>query len=316
MAKIKTFKTFTSYVKIHLVETFPDCIIDVKTVKKDIGYQTGIVICPKGTTFAPIIYLNSYFAMLRAGTPLPDILCEIVNDCKAKLGESVNVNLDDIKDFASVKNKICFKLINKKLNSELLSTLPHRDYFNDMSVIYYINLSFTDEEEYLYTVKITNNIAKLWNIDEAQLYELARRNSPRLEKCYIKPLCDTIKEMTGRQNANNREHISGKNFDMVLATNERFPMYVASSRNRIIGAAVILYDKLLQSVSRYIGSFFILLASIYEAIFLPFPAEREDSEQISQMVKSVNAEVVCEEDILSENCLYYDSKSHKLTLIE
>lgn len=314
MPKIKTFKTFLSYVQIHMIEAFPDRIVDVKTVKKDNGYQTGIVIHQKDTIFAPIIYLNPYFDKLQAGTPLPDILDEITNDYKARFHEAVNVNLDNIKNFTSVKDKICYRLVNKEFNKQLLSDIPYRDFYG-MAVIYYVKLPSTGEV--INTIKVTNNLADLWNVNETQLYELASKNTPIQEKGCITPLYDTVREITGLPAANDddRMYIPFSNFNMVVMYGDNCaPMYVATNISKTNGAGVILYDGLLKSVSRLLGSFFVLPSSIHECILVT--GDLEDAESISRMVKEVNATVVSNTEVLSNNCLYYNAKDHSLEMIK
>lgn len=318
MAKqIKTIKDFASYVKNGLAETLPDCNFDVKSITKDNGLcLTGIVVHKIGTIFAPIIYLNSYFAKLQAGALFLDVLNEIINDYEVELKEAANTNLVEIKDFSLIKDKICYRLINKESNSKLLPTIPHRDFYG-LAVIYYINITSTDKDSW--SVKITNDLAGFWNVDETQLYALASKNTPRLLKGCVTPLCDTLKSMAGLPagNGNNddRMYIPSHNFDIIITYEDNcVPMYIATNMCKTYGAAVIMYDGLLKSVSRLLGNFFVLPSSIHECIFVK--GDRKDAERISQIVKEVNATMVSKEDVLSNSCWYYNAKNHTLETIK
>lgn len=317
MAKeIKTIKDFASCVKNGLTETLPDCNFDVKTVTKDNGLcRTGIVVHKIGTIFAPIVYLNPYFDKFKTGISLPDILDEIINDCSTALDEATDISIDEIKDFSLIKDKICYRLVNKEFNSKLLSTVPYRDFYG-LAVIYYINLASSTDKD-LCSVKVTNSLLKLWGVDENQLYAIASKNTPNLEKGCVTPLCDTLKGMAGLpvDNDDDRMYIPSHNFDIIIThENDCVPMYIATNINKVYGAAVIMYDGLLKSVSRLLGNFFVLPSSIHELLIVP--GEKNDAQRISQIVKEVNAEVVSKEDVLSDGCWYYSAKDHVLEMIK
>lgn len=313
--EIKTIEDFASYVQNSLTETLPDCSIDVKTVKKDNELcRTGIVAYKIGTIFATIVYLDPYFGRFKTGISLPDIIDEITSDCKAGLENATDVNIGEIKDFSLVKNKICYRLVNKESNSKLLSTIPHRDFYG-LAVIYYINLASTDKD--LSSVNVTKDLASFWGVDETQLYALASKNTPRLFKGCITPFCDTLKSMTGLpvQNPDDKMYIPFKNFNMIITYEDNcVPMYIATNMCKTYGAGVIMYDGLLKSVSRLLGSFFVLPSSIHELLIVP--GEKNDAQRISRIVKEVNAEVVSAEDVLSDSCWYYSAKDHVLEMIK
>lgn len=316
MAKqIKTIKDFASYVKNGLAETLPDCNFDVKSITKDNGLcLTGIVVHKIGTIFAPIVYLNSYFDRFKTGVSLPDIIKEIINDYEAGLENATDINIDTIKDFSLVKNRICYRLINKEFNNKLLLSIPHRDFYG-LAVIYYINLASTDNDSW--SVKVTNTLMDLWNVDETQLYAIASKNTPNLEKGCITPLCDTLKGMAGLpvQNPDDKMYIPFKNFNMIISYEDNcVPMYIATNMCKTYGAGVIMYDGLLKSFARVIGNFFVLPSSVHECIFVS--GEREDAQRISQIVKEVNATMVSAEEILSDSCWYYNAKNDTLEMIK
>lgn len=245
---------------------------------------------------------------------LPDIIDEITSDCKAGLENATDVNIGEIKDFSLVKNKICYRLINKESDSKLLSTIPHRNFYG-LAVIYYVNLaSITDKD--LYPVNVTNDLAGFWGVDETQLYELAHKNTPRLFKGCVTPLCDTLKSMAGLpvQNPDDRMYIPFKNFNIII-TYENNSTYVATNMCKTYGSTVIMYDGLLKSVSRLLGSFFVLPSSIHELLIIP--AERENAERISRIVKEDNCTIVSKKDVLSDvYCWYYSAKDHTFEIIK
>ena len=95
---------------------------------------------------------------------------------------------------------------------------------------------------------------------------------------------------------------------------KRIQAYVATNVEKFNGVGVILYDGLLRTMAEYIGNFYILPSSIHGSIFAP--GGLENAEIMPNMVREVNAMLVSDEEVLSNNCLYYDAKSHTLSLIE
>ncbi len=97
-------------------------------------------------------------------------------------------------------------------------------------------------------------------------------------------------------------------------------LYIATNDRETNGAAVLLYDGLLEGFARRMGSdFYIFPSSIHETLFLPIPSDlgEKDRSYMLEMVRGVNAGgEVAPEDILSDNVYYYDSKDNSLRLIK
>ena len=95
-------------------------------------------------------------------------------------------------------------------------------------------------------------------------------------------------------------------------------LYVATNDCEMNGAAVLLYDGLLEGFARRMGSnFYIFPSSIHETLFLPAMPNADDGDDMAELVREVNAcGEVAPEDILSDNAYFYDSKDNSLRLIK
>ena len=97
-------------------------------------------------------------------------------------------------------------------------------------------------------------------------------------------------------------------------------LYVATNDRETNGAAVLLYDGLLENFARRMGSdFYIFPSSIHETLFLPIPSDlgAKDRSYMLEMVRGVNVSgEVAPEDILSVNVYFYDSKDNSLRFIK
>lgn len=82
-------------------------------------------------------------------------------------------------------------------------------------------------------------------------------------------------------------------------------MYICTNDIKAYGAAVMLYDSLLEDFAETIGSdFYILPSSRHEVIFVPFCGECA-AEELQELVRYVNGEIVHKEDYLSDSVYFY-----------
>lgn len=200
---------------------------------------------------------------------------QIINSCMNALSCAENdIDVGDITDFAYVKDKVCYKLVNTSMNRELLSTVPHRDYL-DLAIVYYIPLSLTDNG--LATLNITDGLAHIWDTDEETLYKLACSNTPVLNRGCVTPMLDIMGSIMNDMldgimkihKTHKHETSSYEGFDFTYTDSGSFPMCIATNQNKTYGASILLYDGFLETAAEKFGSFYILPSSIHELIIVP-----------------------------------------------
>ena len=312
MPTIKTINDFTIAVHTALSAAFPAYSIEpVNVTKNNDVHRTGLTICPSSNKIiAPTIYTDMYFDAFQSGQPLETIIGQIVNTCMAALScAEKGIDTNNIKDFTRIKDKICYKLVNKHMNSELLTTVPHRDYL-DLSIVYYIKLSQTDNG--LATLNVTDSLAHTWGVDEETLYSLAEINTPKINRGCVTPITDILSGLFGSEKDAACKSGTYDSFDFTSIGNGELEMYVATNQNKTYGAASILYDGLLDAVAKNLGSFYVLPSSVHELIIIP--QTFGNPEELKHMVKDINGSEVPEEEILSENCYCYDAGTHEFKI--
>lgn len=311
MPTIKTINDFSAAVHTAISAAFPECKIEAVNVTKNNGvHLTGLTIHPKNKKVAPTIYMEPYFNILQSGQSLETVISQITNNCTAALSCSeTGIDAEAITDFKQVKGRICYKLINRDKNSELLRAAPHRDY-HDLAVVYYIQLSQTDNG--LATVTITDSLARNWGVDEETLYDLAEINTPKINRGCVTPITDILSSLSGREKDAACKSGTYDSFDFISVGNGELEMYVATNQNKTYGAASILYDGLLDAVAKDLGSFYVLPSSVHELIIIP--QTFGNPEELKQMVNDINGTEVPAEEILSGNCYCYDASTHELKI--
>ena len=305
MHTINTIKDFTAAVHTALSAAFPERQIEpINVTKNNDVHLTGMKIMSHNNKVAPAIYMEPYFNMLKSGNPLEEVIIQIVSSCRAALScTNAGIGAEDLTDFAYVKDKICYKLVNKHMNSALLTTVPHRDYL-DLSIVYYIRLAQTDNG--LATLNVTDSLAHTWGVDEETLFSLASSNTPLLCRGIVLTM-DNVLDKSVNSQTKTYDH-----FDFTCSETHILPMYVATNTNKTYGASVILYAGLLDAAAEKLGSFYALPSSVHEFMFIPDTFG--NAEYIKQMVKEINAAEVPEEEVLSDNIYHYDASTHELKI--
>lgn len=93
------------------------------------------------------------------------------------------------------------------------------------------------------------------------------------------------------------------------------PLYVAGNDSMANGAAVMLYDGVLEEFSRQVNSdFYIFPSSIHETLFMPALPD-SDGCMLPEMVREINAACLNPEDILSDNVYRYYAEDGVVKLI-
>lgn len=293
--QIATMDAFASILKQRMEQAHPSASVEIHKVTKTNNLAlTGITIHEKGRNIAPTVYLEDFFEEYRKGKTLDEI-CRIIEEINRKATPDTNFDTGIITDFSAVKEKICYKLVNAAKNDAQLKEMPHR-LWQDLAVIYYVPVSIETIAD-VSIITVNNSMMELWGVDEDTLYRHAHRNTPKLFKAEIIPLVEIL---TG----------------MPVGDSEDIPqLYVATNGRKTNGAAVLLYDGILEQFARQTGSdFYILPSSIHETLFLP-AASDSDKYGIPEMVREVNAGCLAPDEILSDNAYLYHAEDGSVTLL-
>ena len=101
--------------------------------------------------------------------------------------------------------------------------------------------------------------------------------------------------------------------DAVLDTT--FGLVCITTKRGTFGAASILFPELLKDISNNAKSdLYLIPSSIDEWISIPVKEFQGGPEDVNEMIHVANSSVVRDEDILGENCYYYDSKSEEIRI--
>lgn len=301
---INTVDLFAEAIKAGFEEAHPECSVMVhKVTKNNDLVLTGISIRSREVNIAPTIYMDDYYNDYKNGRPVMEIISEIENIYDTyKLEHNFDVN--SITDFSHVQDKICYKLVNRDKNKELLSDAPYIQ-FHDLAIIFYVIVS--EDSDRTGTVTVRNNLMEMWgNPDINELYRIAKNNTQKRYKGSVFNMIEIMGEIISHNVDNIEPNIVDDFFEMNFTYEDNMiPMFVATNSKKVNGAGVILYEGLLKTFAEKIGSdFYILPSSIHEVIFVPANGDM-DVRYLIQMVKEVNATEVSPSEVLSDNVYKY-----------
>ena len=288
-----TYDQFVQAVERKVNEgTDDDTAVCIHTAVKNNGRERkGIRLTKRGVNISPAIYLEEYYEQFQSGGTVEDAAGDILR-LYDEISFSRSWEKDHISDYAKVKGRIVYHLVNKEKNENMLTDTPYVPYL-DMAAGFYVLFEVNAYGTAAMMIKIEH--LKLWDVTEEEIYHQACRNTERLLPYEFRTMKEVIAELTGSKEDPGRD-----------------VMYVLSNTIRSFGAAVVLYD----GVLAYVGSclrenYYVLPSSVHEVIIIP-ESEAPGKKELAAMVAEINATQVEEEDVLSDNAYYYDRNLKKL----
>ena len=285
------YKEFVEYIKMNAGYIAGEGgNITINHVIKNNGCEMdGLVIMEKGKDIAPTIYLDSFYELYTNGENIKNIIrqIEVIYE-QNKNNVTFDVNI--LKHFDTIKDKIVYKVVNYRSNEKLLEQVPHKRIL-DLAVVFYCLLD--NEYGRSATALIYNNNLKNWNVTIDDVYKAALKNTPDLLHSKISSMA-ALFEKCG-------VNVDGEEVD--LKDYVPSDMYVLTNESKLNGAACILYENVLYDFAQKLGAdLYILPSSVHEVILLPKLSMFEKDELVN-MVKEVNTEGVAADEVLSDHVL-------------
>ena len=277
-----------------------DACVQVQEVRKNNNVVLhGLSILRKGQNVSPTIYLDSFYEMMEEGTDVECIVKKILEVYVRGLPRG-NVDMEFFKDFASVRDRIVYRLVNREKNRDLLCEIPHVE-FLDLAVCFCYSYEHPEIGEGM--ILIHNTHMEMWETSHRELMRLAERNTPRLMPAWLCGMDQALKGVLDEEallQLKQMQKETGKY------------MYVLSNDRRCQGAAAILYPGMLARAAQQLGgSFYILPSSIHEVILFRDESQ-SGGEQLHEMIEDINRNQLREEEVLSDYAYRYDAATGKI----
>lgn len=266
--------------------------VQINKVRKNNGVVLdGLVILKNGENVSPTIYLNDFYKKYQDGIGLGEITKEIIDLYENNICSELDFSY--FADFENIRKRIVYKVINKAENKELLENIPHEE-FLDLAICYgiYVRTNRFGNGMML----IQNQHLDMWNVNQKSIEKEARRNTPVLLKPQLYTMGGLLNEMFFEAEAVDEDE-------------RQSDLFVLTNCEKFLGAGCILYEGMMEDISKRLGGdLYILPSSINEVIILR-KSEGFSKQELLNIVKSVNDDMDCRQEILSYMVYEYDAKS-------
>ena len=271
--------------------------VEARDVRKNNGVILhGMSVIKKGQNVAPTIYLDTFLEAYESGAAFGTIMQRLLQICEESAsGEDMDMGF--FRSFEKVRDRICYRLVGRDRNRELLEDMPHVG-FLDMAVCFFY--AYQDEAFGEGSIPVHNPHMEAWETDTAELFALARRNTRRLFPWECRTLEEVLDELDG----------PSVQEDGWIG----LPLRVLSNDRRAYGAACLLYPGVLEGIAEKEGcSFYILPSSVHEVILLPDDGEIVPDE-LKKMVAEVNRSYVAAEEVLTDSIYYFNMQKKEVVV--
>lgn len=279
--------------------------IELKEVRKNNGVILhGLMILSQPQNVAPTIYLDSFWEDYEQGTTLAEIIRRLLAIYRRDVPEG-RIDLDFFHSFEKVKDRICYRLIGRARNEELLEDVPYLE-FLDLALCFYY--AYQGESLGEGTILIHNSHVKMWNTGTAELLRLAAVNTPELFPWVCNSMGEVFHEIMGDGEGDCGEEREPDSLPEI-------PMKVLSNVKRMHGAVCMLYPEVLEKLAAEEQcDFYILPSSVHEVILLR-DAGWGSPEDLKKMIAEVNSTQVAPEEVLSDSLYYYDFAGKRVRMV-
>lgn len=284
MTKENMINFVAANIKDFLPAEYQDAEVNVLSFTKLNKSYTGLSVRKPDSSIVPTVNLDSALRDITDQTQLVKKMEEMVKEIVEH--EDPDFDVMRIKDYSVARSNLFIKVSNAEENAEILETIPHL-IREDLAITFHVLLENGGDQ--FVSTPVQNGMLPLWGIDMDTLVADAMESSQRLMP---EKIC-SLAEQLGLMGA----FIPGES-PLVLVTNV-YGMH---------GAAALFYPNVMEKIAdRVAGSYYILPSSCHEFLILPENDCYGTVSDMKEMVTSINATEVSEEDKLSDSVYFYNA---------
>lgn len=289
-------KEFAEEIRNRISGKIEDVLeIKIKPVLKNNNKKlTAFIFKERVQKATPTIYLNEFYVEYVEQRKELDEIAEQIISLYKKYRVLDSVNVDFIRSWEKVKERIVYRLINKEQNKQLLKQVPHEEVF-DLAKVFYV--SFDRECSML----IHHGICKEWNVKKEELVKVAEENTPRLFPVQIMMPEEVIRKIF---------HI--EKTEPVFSS---IGMYFITNKYGMFGAGAILYPEVLSELADKLNSDLYIFPSSVHEMGVILANDNNESKMLIEIVREVNKSAVDKEEYLGENIYLYKKDSSEVSMI-
>lgn len=297
MLDLKSFKKeFVTQCRNTLCEFgAEDMKIEERKVNKaQRGMLNGVLFKKDGLGCAPTFYVEDFYKAYRDGTPITDLSRDAVDAAVRSMDMARRLarkSSDMLRDPGSLR----VRMLSMGRNKGYLKGIPYREL--GCGFVYIAEMGSGE-----YGAVITDALMEDYEMTRDELFDKAIRNTAENFPAVLQDLAESA---CGRPEECNNLLDPKASWTPAGAV----PAFVLTNSRFFWGAGAIFYPGVIERIHELLGGdFYVLPSSVHELIIMA--VEDQDPQQLADLVRSANREVVAENEILSDDL--YICKSGKL----
>lgn len=272
-------------------------LVTVTTVDKNNGVkQVALRVTFCNANYSPTLYVQSFFEDYKNDKNTFEEITEKVLNIILSSRLEKEPDMSFCTDYSIAKSMLRIAVCDEDSNEEILKDCPHYRIAEGLTAFCQLVLK-GEKKMGIGTVRVRNQLLENWGVPLHVVYSDAILNTQLCARL------DGMKEVFACL-------IGGESWskdadpDGTYITDETDSFYVLSNSLKTFGAGSIASDFVMEKVAEKIGDgFYIIPSSVHEVLVLPnFGMPEED---IVQMIREVNEEMVDPKDVLSNNLYQY-----------
>lgn len=287
-------------VRMYLPSSFEDAQVSIEVKEKENGRKVPVLLIRRQEDVSvPCIPLEEVYCRYKEGNSLNACVRQLANlriqydhlECLS--------DLDYVKDYEAVKDKLMIRLCDPELNQEWLDDKIYTLH-GDFAAVYYVMIY--ERKGNAFSMPVSKELMGEWKVTLKQLHDDAI-SAEKAKQAVLFTMDDYWRFMMTHSGMF-RNLLDGKTEWHPEMTET--PMLCLTNSSMRNGASMILQEDIMKRVGEIIGSnFYVLPSSIHETLLVP-DVGILDTSGLSQLVKEVNQTEVelCEQ--LSDKVQYYD----------
>ena len=206
-----------------------------------------------------------------------------MKDCTILTGTISISDLPFLKDYEEVKKQLSIRFVNRmKIKPEAVYKL-----YLDFGVTCHIDVSDLVGDDA--TCMVKRGLMEYMGVEKDRLFADAIENSMKIRPAVAVPIEDYMGHM---------------GFPMFEGEHR---LMIATTEKLMYGAGVILYPGFLERISGG-KSLFLIPSSVHEWLYLENDSGEFTGEELTDLLRVVNKDVVAEDEVLGDTVYYYDGK--------
>ena len=308
-----TMEEFADQVQEHLKDFLPGKYsgweIRIEQVFKTNERKTALTVFDpdkKERSMSPVIYLDGFYEDYRNGESMEMIMGRIMEKHQMmrefpqkELTDKLNSITDHLGSWDEMKGRLIISVIGRDRNRELLETVPHTD-AGDLSAVYRVYVS--REENDIASILVTNKIQKMWNVPTEEIHSTALENSMSVLPLRVSGMGEVVTELFAGDDMEEDREISGDE-----------SLYVVTNKQSMNGASAIFYPNAAEKIGAiFPNGCYVLPSSIHEVLLCEKGSMLP--EELENMVREINRNVVAPNEVLSDRVHEYDPMTRRISL--